>query len=227
MTTTYTVAQAIATNASGILVVDTAVNIATNLTNTSLVSRVSLFSMSASGNVAAWEAAALAAIGTKFSTAGYTLTIRDTVAQLTASSNAAGLTISGIQVGVQDTAADILAAITNPIIRNANSVALTANATLTLAQLLSLETLSNLSAAGLTLTLADSAANLLALTPAETKAALTVFQVSVSSIVTAQQAVTLEGMSHFSLVNGATLTVSDTLANLAANASALYPVFVL
>ena len=226
-TTTYTVAQALATNASGILVADTAATIATNLSNASLVSRVSLFSMSANGAVAAWEAAALAAAGSEFSTAGYTLTVRDSVAQLTASVNAAGVTISGIVVAVRDTAADILAAANNTIIRNASSIALTANATLTLAQLLTLEAFPSFTAAGLTLTLGDSAANLLAFTPSEAKAALTVFQVGVNSTVTAAQAITLEGMSHFGLAAGVTLTISDSLANLSADTASLNGVLLL
>ena len=133
----YTVATALASSASGILVVDTAANIANNLSNTSLVSRVTTFSMNGSGVVTAVQAAELAAIGHKFSTASYKLTVRDSVAQLTA--NAAGLAISGIVVAVQDTANDILNAIANPIIRGATSIALTANATLRLAQLLTLE----------------------------------------------------------------------------------------
>ncbi len=220
-TTTYTVAQALATTASGILVVDTAANIATNLSNTSLVSRVSLFSMSANGTVLAWEAAALAAIGSKFSTAGYKLTERDSVANLTASAYAAGPTISGVVVAVYDTAANILAAANNPIIHDASSIALTASATLTLAQLVTLETWPSFTAAGLTLTLADSAANLLAFTSAEAKPVLTVFQVSISSTVTAAQATTLEGMSHFGVSSGATLTISDTMADLLAQAATI------
>ena len=82
-----------------------------------------------------------------------------------------GLPSAGVVVAVTDTATNILAAASNPIIRDASSVALTANATLTLAQLLTLESLAHFSAAGLTLTLADSAANLLALDAGRSKAA--------------------------------------------------------
>ena len=126
-TTTYTVAQALANSASGILVVDTPANIAANLSNTSLVRRVNLFSMNGNGTVLASQAAALAAIGSKFSTAGHKLTDRDTVAQLTALANAAGVTIPGTIVVVQDTAANILAAASNTIIHSASSIVLTAN----------------------------------------------------------------------------------------------------
>ncbi len=220
---TITVAQALATSAYGLVVADTAANIALNLSNASLVSRVSQFNMSGSGAVSAWQAAALAAIGSKFSLNSYALTaLRDTVAQLTAAGNAAGLTIRGVLVAVGDTAIDVVNAYNNPIIRNANSVALTANATLTLAQLLMLESLSNFSAAGLTLTLSDSATNLLAFTPAEAKPALKVFQVGINSTVTAAQAITLGGMAHFAVVSGVTLTISDTLGNLSTDAAALH-----
>ncbi len=129
---TYTVAAALASSASGISVADTAANIANAVSNASLDARVTLFSMSANGVVTAPQAAALAAIGHKFSTATYKLTVRDSVAELTAPADAAGLTITGIVVAVQDTANDILAAIANPIIRGASSISLTANATLTL-----------------------------------------------------------------------------------------------
>src|SRR6185312_5290200 len=103
-----------------------------------------------------------------------------------------------------DTATNILAAIGNPIIRNAGAIALTASTTLTLAQLLSLETWPSFSAAGLTLTLADTAANLLALTPAQQKPTLTVFQMTASATVTASAAVTLSALPHFSIASGAT-----------------------
>ncbi len=227
MTTTYTVAQALATNGTGLLVVDTAANIANNASNSSLLSRVSLFSMSANGIVTASQAAGLAGIGSQFSTAGHLLTERDSVAQLTSANNAAGLTISGILVGLQDTAANILAAIGNPVIRNATSVVLTANATLTLTQLLTLESFASFSTTGLTLTLSDSATNLLAFTMSEAKPALTVFQIGVNSTVSVAQALTLEAMAHFGIANGATLTVSDSIANLSASLTALYAVFVL
>src|SRR6185437_1333303 len=109
----------------------------------------------------------------------------------------------------------------NPIIRNAGAIALTASTTLTLAQLLSLETWPSFSAAGLTLTLADTAANLLTLTPAQQKPTLTVFQMTASATVTASAAVTLSALPHFSIASGATLTVADSVANLLAQAAAL------
>ena len=68
---TITVAQALATSANGLLVADTAANIANNLSNPSLVSRVTQFYMNGNDAVAAWQAAALAAIGNKFSLNSY------------------------------------------------------------------------------------------------------------------------------------------------------------
>ncbi len=218
MPTTYTVAQALATNAIGILVADSASNIANNVSNPGLVSRVSLFSLNGNGAVTAQQAAALAAIGSKFSMASFRLTERDTVAHIIAD----GATVSGITVAVQDTAANILAAANTPIIRNANSIALTANATLTLAQLLTLESWPSFTAPALTLTLADSAANLLAFTPAEAKGSLTVFQVNANSTVTAAQAVTLAALSNFGLVSGVTLTIADNVGNIVAATPSLH-----
>lgn len=219
---TYTVAQALAnTGLTGIQVADTAANIAANATNAALVSRVTLFSMSASGTVTAMQAAALATLGSHFSTATYTLTVKDTVAQLTASGNAAGLAISGELVAVADTAANILAAASNPIIQHAGSVTLTANATVSLSQLLVLEGLPSFTAPHMTITLADSAANLLALTAAEARPSLSVFQVSTNSTVTAAQALTLQAMSHFAIQSGVTLTIADTVAHLVADKTAL------
>ena len=101
-----------------------------------------------------------------------------------------------------------------------------ATATLTLANLVALEGLSSFTTTGLTLTLSDTAANLLAFVPSEAKPALTIFQVGISSTVTAAQALTLEAMQHFNIAGSATLTVADTMANLAADAAALYPAFV-
>ncbi|HEY1930459.1 MAG TPA: hypothetical protein VGG99_00460, partial [Acetobacteraceae bacterium] len=217
---TYTIAQALATNATGIVVLDTGANIATALPNASLVSRVSVFDLSATASIAAWQATNLASLGGAFSLNGFKLTVRDSVASLTNPAYATGIALSGAAIAVFDTAANILAGASNSIIRNAGSIALSANATLTLSQLLILETWPSFTAAGLTLTLADSAANLLALTTPEQKPSLTVFQVSISSTVTAANALTLGAMSHFSVV-GATLTIGDTIANLTTNASAL------
>ena len=183
--------------------------------------------MSAAASVAAWQAENLGTLGSKFSANGFKLTIRDNVAALTSSANSAGLAIAGAAIAVFDTAANILAGTGNSIIRNAGSIALSANAMLSLSQLLTLETWASFTAAGLTLTLANSAANLLALTTPEQKPALTVFQVSISSTVTAASAITLGAMSHFSVVSGATLTIADTIANLAASAGALTSVMAL
>ena len=218
---TYTIAQALASSASGITVADSAVDIASALPNPALVSRVTLFTMNGSGAVAAWQAAALAGLGSQFSTSGYKLTVRDSVAGLTDPANASGLTIPGIVVAVYDTAIDILNAASNTIIRNASSIALSANATVSLNQLLTLESWPSFTAAGLTITLADSAANLLALTTAEQKPTLTVFQVSVNSTVNTTQAIALAALSHFSVVGGATLTVADSITDLINSSAAL------
>ncbi len=224
MTTTYTVAAAEAASATGIHVVDTIANILGGLSNAPLLSRVSLFSMSATGTVNATQAAALAALLTQFSTNGHTLTIRDSVANLAASAFASqpGLGISGASITVADTAANILAAIGNSVavIVHAAAIALTANATLALAQLQTLESF-GFTAVGVTLTLADTVGNLLAFTAAEAKPALTVFHLSTSGTATVAQAITLSGLSHFAVNAGATLTVTGSIGSITGSASSL------
>ena len=224
MTTTYTVAAAEAASATGIHVVDTIANILGGLSNAPLLSRVSLFSMSATGTVNATQAAALAALLTQFSTNGHTLTICDSVANLAASAFASqpGLGISGASITVADTAANILAAIGNSVavIVHAAAIALTANATLALAQLQTLESF-GFTAVGVTLTLADTVGNLLAFTAAEAKPALTVFHLSTSGTATVAQAITLSGLSHFAVNAGATLTVTGSIGSITGSASSL------
>ncbi|HTW68388.1 MAG TPA: hypothetical protein VME47_00755, partial [Acetobacteraceae bacterium] len=220
---TYTVASAENTTATNLHVVDTVANILGALSNNSLLARVSLFSMSGNAIVTAMQSAELAALGSQFSTNGHTLTIRDTVANLTATGNAAGPSITGATVDVVDTAANILAADGNPIISHASAIALTANATLSLANLLILERFPSFTAVGVTLTLADTAANLLAFTAAEAKPALTVFTLNASGSVGVTQAITLAGLSHFSVQAGATLTVSGAIGTIAGSAASLSP----
>src|SRR6185312_14483513 len=166
----YTVAQALQTSASGLTVVDTAANIAAIVGNAGLLSRVAVFDLLSDDAIDATRATQLATLGTKFSRAGYTLTIRDTVAALTSAGNSPALTV-GNAVQVLDTAANILAAANNPIIHNAHTISVNANSTLSLAQLLLLESWPVFTAAGTTITLADTASNLLAVTPAQTKPA--------------------------------------------------------
>ncbi len=212
-TQTYTVAQALQTTASGITVVDTPINIADAIGNSDLLSRVSLFTLSGDAAVDAYRAEALYTLGSAFSLGGYSLTIRDTVGSLTFAGNAQAPLV-GTSVQVVDTAADILAAANNPIIHGADTISVVTDSTLTLAQLQLLETWPHFTASGTIITLADTAANLLAVTPDIAKPALQVYEVAVDSTVSAADAVTLSALPGFTIASGTTLTISDSLASM-------------
>ena len=210
---TMTIAQALASNATGIKVVDTPVNIASVANNTSLMARVTSFAMSANGASSVGQAKLLYALGSKFSRGGYTYTVRDTVAALTDPTAASALKGLGAALSVYDTATNLLAAATSPLMAKAVSTVLSVNATLTLANLLKLEALPFFSVLpGQTITLADTAANLLAMTAAANRAAITAFQVVSKATVTLAQALTLSARPSFAVINNATLTVVGNAA---------------
>ena len=209
---TMTIAQARASSDTGIVIADTPANIAAALSNTALVARVSQFTMN--GNGAIWAAAAtqLAGLGSRFSTGGNRLIVRDTAANLTDPDFAAGVAL-GTVYAFYDHAEGLLSVAGTIFASHANSAVLSASASLTLAQLISLETLPGFSVLpGQIVTLADSAANLLALTPQETKAALKAFTVSVDSSVDISTAATLFHLPSFAVANGTTLTVTGPFA---------------
>ncbi len=209
---TMTIAQARASSDTGIIIADTPANIAAALSNTALVARVSQFTMN--GNGAIWAAAAtqLAGLGSRFSTGGNRLIVRDTAANLTDPDFAAGVAL-GTVYAFYDHAEGLLSVAGTIFASHANSAVLSASASLTLAQLISLETLPGFSVLpGQIVTLADSAANLLALTPQETKAALKAFTVSVDSSVDISTAATLFHLPSFAVANGTTLTVTGPFA---------------
>ena len=211
-TQTYTVAQALQSTASGLTVVDLAANLATVAGNSALIARVSAFTLAGNDSIDATRAGSLSTLGGKFSRGSYTLLIRDTVASLTNPANASGLTL-GSSIQVLDTAANILAAASNPVIHGAGAISLTGNSTVTLAQLLLLESWPSFITGSTTITLADSAANLLALTAAQTRSALHIYNVAISSTVSATNAWTLLALPGFSIASGATLTIADSVAN--------------
>ena len=209
---TMTIAQALASNATGIIIADTPANIGAALSNAALVARVSQFTMN--GNGAAWASLAtqLASLGSKFSPNGHKLVIRDTVAMLTDPGYAAGVAL-GANYAVDDTAANLLAIAGTPLATNAASVLLSTSAGITLAQLITLEAEPSFSVTpGQSITLADSAPNLLALTAGENRPAIKAYSVTANSAVNLATAPTLFALPHLSVAAGATLSIADTVS---------------
>ncbi|MEI7712197.1 MAG: hypothetical protein WCI94_12225, partial [Rhodospirillales bacterium] len=209
---TMTIAQALQSNATGIIIADTPTNIGAALSNTALVARIAQFNMN--GNGAAWASLAtqLAGLGNRFSTNGNRLTVRDTVAMLLDPANAPGLDIA-TTIAVFDTAEHLLAIAGTPLAARAGSTLLSTSASLTLAQLTTLESETAFSVLpGQSITLADTAENLLALTAAQNRPSIKAFTVSTNSTTDVGGAATLLAMTHFSIASGATLTVAGTAA---------------
>ena len=212
-TQTYTVAQALLTTASGITVADSPANIAAVAGDATLVSRVSQFTMLGSDVVTAAQAEALSTLGSFFTRDGYTLTVRDSVAAVTNPANAHGLPV-GNQIEVVDNIDNLLSAINNPIVHAADTLTLTTDSTLRVAQLLTFESFPHFNAVGTAITLADTAANLLSLSPAETLPQVRGFAISFNSTVSAAEAETLYIKPGFWISVNTTLTVADSVANI-------------
>jgi hypothetical protein len=211
---TMTVEQALASTATGITVADTPTNIAKVVTNTALLARVSLFTMSANNATSAADAKALATLGSKFSLNGFRLTVRDTVAELSKSANAPGVAIATV-TAVFDTAANIVAAATQSVITGAGSVVMSASADVTLAGMIAFTTMPSFSVnPGAIITLADTAANLLAITASQKRGALQAYKVAISSTVDVATATQLAALQNFSVATGVSLTISDTVSSL-------------
>ncbi len=211
---TMTIAQALLSNATGIVIADTPANIGAALSNASLVARVAQFGMNANG--AAWASLAtqLATLGGRFSTNGFRLTVRDSVAMLTDPANADGVGLGGA-IAVFDTADHLLAIAGSPLAVRASSTLLSTSASLTLAQLITLESESAFSVRpGQSITLADSAANLLALTAGQNRPSIKAFTVAVGSTTDLAGAAALQALQHFSVGSGVTLTVAGSVASM-------------
>ena len=209
---TMTIAQALQSNATGIIIADTPTNIGAALSNTALVARIAQFNMN--GNGAAWASLAtqLAGLGNRFSTNGNRLTVRDTVAMLLDPANTTGLDIA-TTIAVFDTAEHLLAIVGTPLAARAGSTLLSTSASLTLAQLITLESETAFSVLpGQSITLADSAQNLMALTAVQNRPSIKAFTVSIDSTTDVGGAATLLAMTHFSIASEATLTIAGTVA---------------
>ena len=215
-----TIAQALQSNATGITISDTPANIGAALSNAALVARVAQFTLN--GNGAAWASLAtqLANLGNQFSANGYRLTVRDSVAFLLDPANAAGVGIA-TAIAVFDTAANLLAIANTPLAARASSTLLSTSANLTLAQLIALENETSFSVLpGQGITLADSAANLLALTTAQNRPSIKAFTVTVNSTTDIGGAANLLALAQFSVGSGTTLTVAGSVATMTAPSAA-------
>jgi hypothetical protein len=130
-----TIAQAEASSAtSGLVVSDTAANIAAGLAAfPNLATKVASFTLSAAGTLSASQAEYLGALGSKMHLGGFALTVSDSLANLSASGNAAGVALA-TSVAVVDAAYNLLAA---PLSRFAHvaSVTLVGSPTLTVADI--------------------------------------------------------------------------------------------
>ena len=150
-----TIAQALASSQTGLLVQDSAAAIAGALPNSALVARVTAFSLSASALITAAVADKLAALGSKFQPADAPIVVQDTVAAMNAASNAAGLALATSRT-IIDAAYNLLSASASSFTHVSN-VILTGAPTLSVAQLTKLEGLPGFSVqTGAQVTLQDS-----------------------------------------------------------------------
>ena len=231
----------VSTGGHAITIIDTAPNLAAM---TGSMASASAVLLSANGTVSAAGAAVLYA-DPGFSNAGHTLTIADTVANLLALStplqslaNAfslsasqtlsvaqlAGLAAYGIKftdgnysLGVVDTAAN-LAGLTGPQLALASSETMSQSATINAATAVTLASLPGFAlGSGVFMTVQDSAANLLGLPPAVLAVAGSEILPAGAVSLSAAQAAGLYAIANFSTA-GATITVTDTVANLSGNA---------
>ncbi len=177
------------------------------------------------------------AIRTADPTGTLSLSLSDSIANLTGHTTEAGAT----SYTVLDTAANILGGIAGSVVTGASAVDLSANATgLSVADAASLAALTGFSANGHSLSLSDSIANLTGHTTEAGATSYTVLDTATNilggisgSVVTGASAVdlsanatdlsfadaaSLAGITGFSL-NGHTYSIADTAATIAANAS--------
>jgi hypothetical protein len=229
-TTVVTIAQALASSAGNLHVVDSAADIAAALPDPALISRVRLFTLANAGTVSAPAAEKLAGLGAKFQLNGAVLTVRDTLAAMDSASNAAGVALAGVRQ-VADAAYNLLNASAGAFAHVTSTVLLGAP-TLNVAQYQRLEALPGFSVDPSThITLSDTLSAITALVAAHPAWLLPVSALTIKldgshiGAFTATQIATLEG--HGTQVgfvaSGAntTLPVIASAGDLAANEAAL------
>jgi hypothetical protein len=156
-----TIAQAEASSAtSGLVVSDTGANIAAGLVAyPNLATKVASFTLSAAATLTASQAETLGLLGSKMHLGGFALTVSDSLANLAASGNAAGVALA-TSVAVVDTAYVLLNAPLSDFTHVA-SVTLTGSPVLSVAQVSHLLTLPHFSiGATASVTLNDTASNI-------------------------------------------------------------------
>jgi hypothetical protein len=229
-TTTVTIAQALASGASNLHVVDTAADIAAALPNAALSARVRLFTLSTNATVGAAMAEKLATLGTKFQLGSTQLVVRDTLAAIASAPNAAGVALATLRQ-VADAAYNLLNAPAGSY-AHVNSVVLLGAPTLNVAQYARLQALPGFSVDPSThITLADSLSAITGLMAAHPASLLPVTALAIrldgSTIGAygATQIGALEGhgtsVTFLSSGQNTTLPVSATAQDLAANAVSL------
>jgi hypothetical protein len=164
------------------------------------------------------QADTLAAVP-KFSNAGATIIVADSIANLEGSS---AWTKVATATDVVDTAANILENSSLPLLTGASAVTLSAAGTVSAAGAAVLDALPHFSNGGYALTVLDTAANIAANLPA-IEAAASAVQVNGTSSVTATQAealATLPAPTTLAITSGAQVIIADSYANLTAAANA-------
>ena len=228
--TTVTIAQALASSAGNLLVVDSAGNIAAALPNAALTARVHSFTLNANATIGAAAAEKLGLLGAKFLLGGEQLVVRDTLAAIGSAANAAGVALAS-QRQVADAAYNLLNAPPGAF-AHVSSVVLLGAPTLNVAQYARLEAMPGFAVDPSThLTLADSLTSITGLMAAHPAWLLPATALSVrldgSAIgaYTATQIVALEGhgTSVSFVANGQStvLPVTASAQDLAGNAVAL------
>ena len=230
-TNAVTIAQAESSNSSGLTVADTAANIAQGLASfPGLAARVSSFNLTAPGTVTAGMAALLGGLGGKLHLGGQALTVQDTLANVTAAGNAAGVALAS-GVVVMDAAFNLLNAASTRF-AHVTSVVLTGSPILTAAQLTKLEALPHFSiASGSAVTLSDTVSAVSAALSAHAGWFTPLTTISIhldGSTIGAYTAGLLNAMmsngKHVSFVpsaTDATLNITAALHDIAANAAPL------
>lgn len=217
---TMTIAQAQASNQTGIIVVDTLTNIVNGLRAApTLVDRVATFNMSANSPASLIEATLLARTG-KFSANGFRLNVLGTIADLGNDEFAEGFAIATVRSAI-DTADHLIAAAGTPLAAQLNGTVLSASAAVSLSGYVAMAGLPAFSVTGgQSITISDTAQNLLAyggLAAGLKRPAVRHFTVTTDSTVSIAQAQALSALPDFSV--SATLIVATDVAGLLTNSA--------
>lgn len=232
-----------------LVISDSAANLV-NSANAAGVAKATSVTLTGANTVTAAQAKTLSADKSFALASGATLVVADSASDLLSSANAAGLakattvtltganTVTGAQAEtlskdnsfnlapgatlvVADSAANLLNSANAGGLAVATSVQLIGAATETAAQAVNLAGMTGFTlASGATLTVSDSATNLLNSVNAAGLAVATAIRLAGSNTVTAAQAESLAGLNSFAVNPGAAMVVTDNAANLLSSANA-------